>query len=78
MMEPRLKHTRIVSPCSVHKIEDDFSVVFSTWTLGNHTIEEGFDFVKGLVEGETDYKYNAEVWEEESEHRKNIYIKVKP
>ena len=71
-------HHRIVSPCSVERIEDDFSVVFRTWTLSNHTIEEGLDFVKGLVKGETDYKYNAEVWSEESAHRRNIYIRVKP
>lgn len=71
-------HTRIVSPCSVERIEDDFSVVFRTWTLSNHTIEEGLDFVKGLVKGETDFKYNAEVWSEESAHRRNIYIRVKP
>ena len=71
-------HHRIVSACSVHKIEDDFSVIFRTWTLRNYTLEEGLNFVKGVVESETEYKYNAEVWGQDLGHIKDIYIRVKP
>ena len=78
MMEPRPKHTRIVSPCSVERIEDDFSVVFSTRLLNGGPLKEGLDFVKGLVEGETEYKYNVEIWGEDPANRRNIYIRVKP
>jgi hypothetical protein len=69
---------RIVSPFAVHKIEDDFSVVFHSWPLRGYSIEEALDFVKPLVENETEYKYNAEVWIEKHENANRIYIRVKP
>lgn len=69
---------RIVNLFALHKIEDDFSVVFHSWPLSGHSLEEGFNFVKSVVEGETDYKYNAEVWIKKDENANRIYIRVKP
>ena len=76
-LEPNTNQ-KILSLFAVHEIEDDFSVVFYTWPLKGYSLEEALDFAKPLVENETEYKYNAEVWVEESEHRKNIFIRVKP
>lgn len=69
---------RIISLFAVHKIEDDFSVVFHSWPLRGFSIEEALDFVKPLVENETEYKYNAEVWIEKHENADRIYIRVRP
>ena len=74
----QLNYLRILSHCSVERIEDDFSVVFSTRLLNGGPLKEGLDFVKGLVEGETEYKYNVEIWGEDPANRRNIYIRVKP
>ena len=71
-------HLGQLSTCSVERIEDDFSVVFRTRLLNGGPLKEGLDFVKGLVEGETEYKYNVEIWGEDPANRRNIYIRVKP